>query len=178
MKVFNLIVGVPSQANIIPGHFHGAYILRTLSSSEFNYERAKRHLMNLGLGALGSPMMHFNTVAEEETDGVADDPTHIRAQGRLMRLATWVNLDSRFSVSYYSSRYLTLSDLNRLVVLERFSVMSNADEPPTTSQMTRICCLPLGSARLKCSRSPIPCSSMPMPWHLCKFLGQKATQII
>lgn len=119
MKVFNLIIGTLSQADIISGHFHGAYILRTLSSSEFNYERAKRHLVNLDLGALGSQMMNFNTVAEEEADGVADDPTHIRAQGRLMRLATWANLDSRLSVSYYSSLYLTLSDHHRLVVLER-----------------------------------------------------------
>ncbi|KAJ4394254.1 hypothetical protein N0V93_003471 [Gnomoniopsis smithogilvyi] len=54
------------------GDFHGAYILRTLGSSAFNYDSAKKHLMNLEFEALGSHTMHFNTVAEEAEGGIED----------------------------------------------------------------------------------------------------------
>lgn len=84
------------------GHFNGAYVLRTLGSSEFNYETAKKHLVNLNFDVLGSRTMHFNTVTEEEVDTGAEDPVNGQSRGMLMRLATWVNLDSRFSVSKYS----------------------------------------------------------------------------
>lgn len=89
------------QTNLtcLAGNFRGSYILRTLGASEFNYDRAKGHLMNLNLDGLGSRTMHFNTVAEENvTDGI-DQRTDGHGQGKLMRLATWVNLDSRLSVS-------------------------------------------------------------------------------
>lgn len=134
--------------------------------------------MNLDLGGLDSQMMHFNTVAEDKTDGVGADQPHIRARGRLMRLATWINLDSRLSVSYYSPPCWAISDHDRLVALEPSLVMSSADEPRTTSQTTRMCCLRSGSVRLKCSRSPTLCSLMPMLWRLYRLLGLKATQII
>lgn len=55
--------------------------------------------MNLNFDALGSRTMHFSTVAEEEVDGGDGSQINNQGRGRLMRLATWVNLDSRFSVS-------------------------------------------------------------------------------
>lgn len=78
------------------GGIHGAYILRTLGSIEFNYENAKSHLINLDLDSLRRRTMHFNTVAGDGAEGGADvdDERH----ARLMQLATWINLDSRFSV--------------------------------------------------------------------------------
>lgn len=79
------------------GGIRGAYILRTLGSVEFNYETAKSHLVNLDLDSLRRRTMHFNTVAGDEAEGGADmnDERH----ARLLQLATWINLDSRFSVS-------------------------------------------------------------------------------
>jgi len=78
------------------GGIHGAYILRTLGSVEFNYENAKSHLLNLDLSSLHRRTMHFNTAAGDEAEGgvVMNDDRH----ARLMQLATWINLDSRFSV--------------------------------------------------------------------------------
>lgn len=90
----------------IQGGFWNAYILRTLSSSEFNYESAKGHLMNLDLGALGTRTMQFSTVTEEEA---VDLEVHQHkpeyGQARLMCLATWINLESRISVSPYVLLY-------------------------------------------------------------------------
>ncbi|KUI66380.1 hypothetical protein VM1G_02032 [Cytospora mali] len=78
------------------GGIRGAYILRTLGSLEFNYESATSHLMNLNIDSLSPPTMHFNTVAEGEAEGHANIDG--QRQGKLMRLATWIDLDSRFSI--------------------------------------------------------------------------------
>ncbi|KAJ0121776.1 hypothetical protein J7T55_008943 [Diaporthe amygdali] len=77
------------------GGIHGAYILRTLGSAEFNYESAKSHLINLDLDSLRPRTMHFNTVAGDEVEGGAEMGDERNA--RLMQLATWINLGSRFS---------------------------------------------------------------------------------
>lgn len=118
----------------VPGDFHGAYVLRTLGSSEFNYESAKKHLMNLNFDALGSRTMYFNTVAEEEVNVEAGDHTNNHGRGRLMRLATWVNLDSHFSVSFYDSACCasSLAHAFRLDVLELCSAMSSEEGPQNT----------------------------------------------
>lgn len=109
-----------------------------MGSSEFNYESAKRHLTNLDLEALGSRTMHFNTVAEEEADGGAGNQSHGGGHGRLMRLATWINLDSRFSVSAFVPLVLIISDRGRLVALERFLATSSEGGRRTTSRMIQI----------------------------------------
>lgn len=153
------------------GDFRGAYILRTLGSSEFKYETAKRHLLNLNLDSLGSRTMHFNTVAEEEADGGAGDQAHAQGHGRLMRLATWINLDSRISVSSNDSHVLTVSDRDRSAVPEQSSAMFNAEGPRITYQTIQIRHLHSGSARSRCSRSPTQCFSTLMLWHLCKSSG-------
>lgn len=78
------------------GGFHGAYILRTLGSIEFNYENSKSHLLNLDLSSLHRRTMHFNTAAGDDADRGADMDDD--RQAKLMQLATWINLDSSFSV--------------------------------------------------------------------------------
>lgn len=88
-----------ARLTFFSGVFRGAYVLRTLGSSEFSYERAEKQLVKLNFDALGPQTMHFNTVAEEEIDRGADDDTNNHGRGRLMQLATWIDLDSRFSVS-------------------------------------------------------------------------------
>lgn len=94
--------------------------------------------MNLNLDALGSQTMHFNTVAEEETDDGTGEQLHGGEQGRLMRLATWINLDSQISVSIFIPFSLTGSDRGRLVVLERFSATSSEGGLRITSQTIQI----------------------------------------
>lgn len=73
--------------------------MRTLGTSEFNYESAKKHLLNLNLDSLSPRTMHFNTVAEDGADGGMGEEVANHRQGKLMRLATWINLDSQYSVS-------------------------------------------------------------------------------
>lgn len=58
--------------------------------------------MNLDLNVLGSRTIHFNTVADVEDEGAADAGSHTGRQGRMMRLATLLNLDSRLSVRLIS----------------------------------------------------------------------------
>lgn len=53
--------------------------------------------MNLNLDSLSPQTMHFNTVAGDDIEG--ETGTNGQRQGKLMRLATWIDLDSRFSVS-------------------------------------------------------------------------------
>lgn len=60
--------------------------------------------MNLNLDALGSRTMHFDTVAEQDVAEGLDQRSEGQRHGKLMRLATWVDLNSRLSVSsIYSS---------------------------------------------------------------------------
>lgn len=56
--------------------------------------------MNLDIDTLGTRTMQFSTVAEEETaDLEAHQQSSAYGQERLMRLATWINLESHISVS-------------------------------------------------------------------------------
>jgi hypothetical protein len=73
-----------------------------LGSVEFNYENAKSRLLNLDLSSLQRRTIQFNTVAGHEAEGGVD--MNDDKQARLMQLATWINLDSHFSVgsSFYS----------------------------------------------------------------------------
>lgn len=97
-KVLTSCLNSNNELTLVPGGFHGAYVLRTLGSSHFKYDSAKKHLMNLDFEALGSRTMHFNTVVEGGMDGEIEGQTNSHGPGRLMRLATWVNLDSSIAV--------------------------------------------------------------------------------
>ncbi|KAK7737430.1 hypothetical protein SLS53_006503 [Cytospora paraplurivora] len=99
-----------TSLNWFPGSIRGAHILRTLSSVEFNYESAKSHLMNLDIDSLSPQTMHFNTVAGDEVEGAAD--VNGPRQGKLMRLATWIDLDSRIS-EQIGCAGAVLSDIQR-----------------------------------------------------------------
>lgn len=80
------------------GGIRGAYILRTVGSVEFSYESAKSQLLSLNLDSLSPYTVQFNTVSGNE----AEEESYMNGQrqGKLMRLATWIDLDSRFSVSW------------------------------------------------------------------------------
>lgn len=120
------------------GKFWNAYILRTMGSSEFNYEGAKRHLMNLNLDALGTQTMQFSTVAEGEADPETNHQHSGHGQVRLMRLSTWVNLESHISVSVFMifRIYLLIPAHCRLDAPERSSATCNAERLRNTFRTT------------------------------------------
>lgn len=71
--------------------------------------------MSLDLDALGSCTVRFTTVVEEEEDVGAGDQSYAQGHARLMRLATWIDLDSRISVSSNDPWcYLSLIMIGRL----------------------------------------------------------------
>ncbi|KAI1812738.1 muts domain V-domain-containing protein [Poronia punctata] len=92
------------------GDFPGAYILRTLNSTDFRYEPGKNRLRDLHLGMDGPQSMLYTSVVDDtslETDDLENQGSN---QGHLMRLATSVNLDSRFTIGCAGA---VLGDLQR-----------------------------------------------------------------
>ncbi len=83
-----------SDIKLLPD-FPGAYILRNLNSTDFRYETGKNKLADLYLGMDGPQSMLYSTVVD---DTVLEDQSRGSRQGQLMRLATFVNLDSQLSV--------------------------------------------------------------------------------
>ena len=78
----------------------GSYILDSRPSSDFNYEAAKNKIVNLELVADENPNIIFNTPGDELVgDGYADQGG-VGRQGKLMRLAGWIDLDSRLTVNF------------------------------------------------------------------------------
>ncbi|KAK6006420.1 hypothetical protein QM012_006830 [Aureobasidium pullulans] len=95
----------PSRRNMEDGD-STAYGMPALCSprpaSEFSYESAKSRLANLGLGNGDGPKITFVTpgdfTAESSEEQLAGDASVQSQQGQLLRLAGWVNVDSRVTV--------------------------------------------------------------------------------
>ncbi|KAF4637415.1 hypothetical protein G7Y89_g664 [Cudoniella acicularis] len=71
----------------------GSYVLDTRPSTDFNYEKAKDKLVNLHLSADDAPELVFRTPG----DGLQAEDDAGR-QGKLLRLAGWMDLDSFLTV--------------------------------------------------------------------------------
>lgn len=87
--------------NRILDDIFGSYILDSRPSSEFHHENAKNKLVNLELSADEVPNIIFTTPGDELTGKVAQGQLELAGlgrQGRLMRLAGWIDLDSRLTV--------------------------------------------------------------------------------
>jgi DNA mismatch repair protein MSH5 len=87
----------------MPDDIFGSYALNSRPSSDFNYVAAKNKLVNLELSANGTPSIIFTSPGEELTGGRACDHAHpgsIGRQGRLMRLAGWIDLDSKLTARF------------------------------------------------------------------------------
>ncbi|GAW18856.1 hypothetical protein ANO14919_083380 [Xylariales sp. No.14919] len=88
----------------------GAYILRNVISADFRYDTGKNKLLEYQLGMDGPQSMLYTTVVD---DTVLDADTHESQgcrQGKLMRLATSINLDSQLSIGCAGA---VLSDIQR-----------------------------------------------------------------
>ena len=72
----------------------GTYVLNAQQSSEFNYEMAINRLVSLDLRADDAPSITF--ISPE--DDLACERYGMGRQGRLMRLAGWIDLHSKLTV--------------------------------------------------------------------------------
>lgn len=94
--------------------------------------------MNLDIAGLASKTMHFNTAAEVHQDPAVSDLPGNNRYGTRLQLGTFVNLDSRLSVSpifvLLTSKSLTRT---RLAVLVQYLTTSSAEEPQHAFPTTR-----------------------------------------
>ena len=81
---------------------YGLYVLDSRPSSEFNFEAAKNKLINLDIASDHGPQVMFTTPDDDITGNATRgwDPVDLAAgrYSRLMRLAGWIDLDSRLTV--------------------------------------------------------------------------------
>ncbi|KAI1273344.1 putative MSH5 protein [Xylaria sp. FL0933] len=85
----------------------GAYILRNLNSADFRYDTGKNKLADLHLDSDGSRSMLYTSVVDNTA---LEDQSQGSRQCQLMRLATFINLDSQLSVGCAGA---VLSDIQR-----------------------------------------------------------------
>ncbi|KAI1387071.1 muts domain V-domain-containing protein [Hypoxylon trugodes] len=95
----------------ITGDLQSAYILRNLNSADFRYDSGKARLLGLNLETSGRQSLLYASVA----DNVVDETDDFNGQGdsrlgRLMRLGTSINLDSRLTIGCAGA---VLGDLQR-----------------------------------------------------------------
>ncbi|KUJ20542.1 uncharacterized protein LY89DRAFT_578807 [Mollisia scopiformis] len=77
----------------------GSYILNSRTAGDFNEEKAKNMLINLELTADEAPNIIFTTPADEAAGGMPyEDNGVMGRQGRLLRLAGWIDLDSKVTL--------------------------------------------------------------------------------
>ena len=82
----------------------GAYILRSIGSSEFAYEKSKEKLLNLNIESTGARSMLFTSVVDEHVDDAEEfNAPEGSRQTRQMRLGTSINLESHITVSVHHS---------------------------------------------------------------------------
>ena len=72
-----------------------SYLLEIRPSPEFSYEGAKNKLVNLNLSSNNGPNIHFVVPG----DVLADDDGGARRQEHLLRLASWIDIESCLTVS-------------------------------------------------------------------------------
>ncbi|KAI5865013.1 hypothetical protein GGS23DRAFT_557266 [Durotheca rogersii] len=81
------------------GGLQSAYILRTLNSADFRYDSGKEKLLGLDLGTPNRQSILYTSVVDDAVGDVdSSDGERNSRQGRLMRLATSINLDSLLTV--------------------------------------------------------------------------------
>lgn len=107
-------VSITPYSSMIPANFRaddilGSYILDSRASGEFNEEKAKDKLINLELSVDDDPKIVFTTASEDRTGGIAlEEMGGMGRQGKLLRLAGWIDLDSKVTVSKHYLHIETL----------------------------------------------------------------------
>ena len=78
--------------------FRLPFLLEMRPPSEFYYDTAKSKLVNLGLHGPSGPQVSFNVPGEPTAVGGLDTENAAGRQGQLLRLAGWIDLESRVTV--------------------------------------------------------------------------------
>jgi DNA mismatch repair protein MSH5 len=84
-----------------PDSIFGSYVLDSRPSPEFQFEAAKNKLINLDIASEDGPEIVFTTPGDDLISGAGYGQGHSDSggrQGKLMRLAGWMDLDSRLTV--------------------------------------------------------------------------------
>ena len=80
----------------------GSYFLDSRPSAEFQFEAAKNKLINLDMASEHGPEIVFRTPEDDLISGGAysqgRNDSVVGRQGKLIRLAGWMDLDSRLTV--------------------------------------------------------------------------------
>ncbi|KAH9865562.1 hypothetical protein J1614_009147 [Plenodomus biglobosus] len=79
--------------------FRLSFLLEVRPPSEFYYDAARRKLQSLPLEGAKSSRVSFNVPGELATTTQFDDENTLGQQGQLLRLAGWIDLDSRVTVT-------------------------------------------------------------------------------
>lgn len=84
--------------------FRLPFLLEVRPPSEFYYDAARIKLVNLNLSDEQDTQINFSIPGELAAGHNVDDDKMIGQQGQLLRLAGWIDTDSRVSVSSNSQR--------------------------------------------------------------------------
>jgi DNA mismatch repair protein MSH5 len=82
--------------------FRLPFLLEVRPPSEFYYDAAKSKLVSLRLGEENGTRVSFNVPGELAAMDSLDDGRAVGQQGQLLRLAGWIDLESRSTVKLLS----------------------------------------------------------------------------
>ena len=119
------------------------FVLELRPGNDFSYESGKAKLANLRLGEQDGTRVSFVLPGNIESGlhhaDDFDDGDVSRQQTRLMRLAGWVSVESRVTVSSLSCIICTMLNVHmRSAVLEQYSCISNVGELLDSCLVTRL----------------------------------------
>lgn len=123
-------------------HFSLPLLLDVRPSSEFYYDTAKSKLLNLRFGEDDGTRLSLN-VPGESLLGNGDSDAHGQ-QCQLLRLAGWVDIESRVTVSYI---------VGKATIPLTYSLGRMCWSSSLISATTTVCCIPTGR---RCSTYDVP----------------------
>lgn len=87
------------SASVDNDQFRLPFLLEVRPPAEFLYDAAKSKLVNLHLGDENGTRVSFSVPGELGANNHCDDENGAGQQGQLLRLAGWINVESRVTVS-------------------------------------------------------------------------------
>jgi DNA mismatch repair protein MSH5 len=107
--------------------FRLPFLLEVRPPNEFSYDTAKSKLVSLRLGEESGTRVSFNIPGELAPMNHLDEEGTVGQQGQLLRLAGWIDLESRSTVFSRSVWKDTPLILNRSVAPEHLCLIFNVD---------------------------------------------------
>lgn len=88
--------------------FRLPFLLEVRPPSEFYYDASRSKLVKLRLGEKHGTQVRFNVPGEIAAGNHIDDDNVAGQQGQLLRLAGWIDVDSRVTVRTHPSHHMHL----------------------------------------------------------------------